>query len=70
MGIVYHAVECPLTVLLAYMQMPTLEDELMTEDGRPGWMAYFYRHENDDSMVPLKEPHAEKYVDETRLLLR
>ncbi|CDO77775.1 Glycoside Hydrolase Family 3 protein [Trametes cinnabarina] len=53
----------------AYMQMPTLENELLTEDGKPGWTGLFYSHENDDSMVPLDKPLKTVYIDETRIFL-
>ncbi|EJF57992.1 beta-glucosidase [Dichomitus squalens LYAD-421 SS1] len=53
----------------AYMQMPTLENELETEDGKPGWTGYFHSHENDDSMTPLEEPTVTRYIDETRIFL-
>ena len=51
------------------MQMPTLENELITEDGRPGWMGYFHCHESDESMTPLEDPSATRYIDETRIFL-
>ena len=50
--------------------MPTLETELVTEDGRPGWTGYFHSHETDESMTPLKEPLLTRYIDETRVFLR
>ena len=52
------------------MQMPTLENELVTEDGRSGWMGYFHSHEDDDSMTPLKDALITRYIDETRVFLR
>lgn len=59
-----------MNIFSAYMQMPTLENELLTEDGKPGWMGYFYSHENDDSLVPLDTVTATRYIDETRIFLR
>ncbi|KAI0669358.1 beta-glucosidase [Trametes maxima] len=53
----------------SYMQMPTLENDLVTEDGRRGWIGSFYSHENDESMTPLKEPLTTRYIDETRIFL-
>ncbi|KAI0355239.1 beta-glucosidase [Trametes cingulata] len=53
----------------AYMQMPTLENEIVTEDGRPGWIGAFHSHESDDSMVPLDKPLTTRYIDETRIFL-
>ena len=52
------------------MQMPTLETELVTEDGRPGWMGYFHCHEDDESMTPVKDALLTRYIDETRIFLR
>ncbi|OSD02184.1 glycoside hydrolase family 3 protein [Trametes coccinea BRFM310] len=53
----------------AYMQMPTLENEIVTEDGKPGWTGSFYSHEDDNSMVPLDKPLKTMYIDETRIFL-
>ncbi|KAH9857422.1 beta-glucosidase [Lenzites betulinus] len=53
----------------AYMQMPTLEHELVTEDGRDGWTGTFHSHESDDSMVAVDKPLTTQYVDETRVFL-
>ena len=52
------------------MQMPTLENEVITEDGRPGWMGSFYSHESDDSMTPLNNPLVTYCLDSTRVFLR
>ena len=52
------------------MQMPTLENEIFTEDGKPGWMGYFHSHEDDDSMTPLDAVTATRHIDETRIFLR
>ncbi|TFK81890.1 glycoside hydrolase family 3 protein, partial [Polyporus arcularius HHB13444] len=54
----------------AYMQMPTLENEIVTEDGKPGWTGYFHSHEDNDSMTPLTAVTATRYIDETRVFLR
>lgn len=54
----------------AYMQMPTLERELVTENGENGWTAYWYAHENDESMTPLPEPMETRFLDETRMFIR
>ncbi|EMD34223.1 glycoside hydrolase family 3 protein [Gelatoporia subvermispora B] len=51
----------------AYMQMPLLDHELTTEDGRRGWIGTWYSHENDESMTPLSQPVATTHVDETRM---
>ena len=52
------------------MQMPTLENDIITEDGKPGWMGYFHSHESDDSLVPLEKPTTTRHIDETRIFLR
>ncbi|KAK7040397.1 hypothetical protein VNI00_009875 [Paramarasmius palmivorus] len=49
-----------------YQHMPTLEYELLTEDGRPGWMGSWYPHTSDNSMSPLDKPVLTQYVDETK----
>lgn len=51
----------------AYMQMPSLDYEIFTADGRRGWIGEWYSHENDDSMTPLPKPIGERYIDETRI---
>ena len=52
------------------MQMPTLENEIFTEDGKPGWTGYFHSHESDDSLVPQDSVKVTRYIDETRIFLR
>ncbi|KAK7040389.1 hypothetical protein VNI00_009866 [Paramarasmius palmivorus] len=52
-----------------YQQMPTLEYELLTEDGRPGWIGTWYPHTSDDSMSPLDKPVHTQYIDETRCFI-
>ncbi len=52
------------------MQMPTLENEIFTEDGKPGWIGSFHSHESDDSLVPLDAVKVTRYIDETRIFLR
>ena len=52
------------------MQMPTLENDIVTEDGKPGWMGYFHSHESDDSMTALEKPTVTRHIDETRIFLR
>ncbi|OCH85372.1 beta-glucosidase [Obba rivulosa] len=51
----------------AYMQMPVLDYELTTADGRRGWIGSWYAHESDESMVALPEPVETTYIDETRM---
>ena len=50
--------------------MPTLDYDLLTEDGKPGWTCSWYTHENDSSMVALPDPIKSQYVDETRVFIR
>ena len=52
------------------MQLPTLEYELLTADGRPGWIGEWFAHENDDSMRPAGESVKKQYIDETRIFIR
>ena len=54
----------------AYMTMPTLDYDMFTQDGRRGWMGYWYAHEDDESMIRLKEPIKTQYIDETRIFIR
>ncbi|KAF5369139.1 hypothetical protein D9757_011062 [Collybiopsis confluens] len=53
----------------AYMTMPTLEQELLTEDGRLGWTASWYPHLSDTSMTPAEKPLTSTFVDETRIFI-
>lgn len=56
---------------LAYHVMPTLDYELTTADGRPGWLASWYPHTSDDSMTPVwdKPVKEDQYIDETRCFI-
>ncbi|OBZ75776.1 putative beta-glucosidase J [Grifola frondosa] len=49
----------------AYMQMPSLDYEIVTESGERGWIGSWHSHESDESMTPLPEPLSTKYIDET-----
>ncbi|KAJ4475509.1 beta-glucosidase [Lentinula aciculospora] len=53
----------------AYMTMPTLEQELFTEDGKPGWIGSWYSHLDDTSMTPSEKPLSSFPVDETRIFI-
>lgn len=53
----------------AFMTMPTLEYELLTENGEPGWTATWYNHQDDESMTPLDKPIHTTFVDETRVFI-
>ncbi|EKM56180.1 glycoside hydrolase family 3 protein [Phanerochaete carnosa HHB-10118-sp] len=52
-----------------YRTTPTLDYDLVTEDGKPGWTGSWFAHESDESMTPLKEPLKTQYVDETRIFV-
>lgn len=47
------------------MQQPTLELELTTEDGKPGWIIEFYSHDENDQ--PLPTPATTLHIQETRM---
>ncbi|KAJ3812083.1 beta-glucosidase [Lentinula aff. lateritia] len=53
----------------AYMTMPTLEQELITEDGQPGWIGTWYSHLSDTSMTPAEKPLSSFPVNETRIFI-
>ncbi|KAI0343869.1 beta-glucosidase [Trametopsis cervina] len=53
----------------AYMTLPTLEYDLLTEDGKTGWIGEWFAHENDDSMTPVGEPVKVQFMDETRMFI-
>ncbi|TFK64154.1 glycoside hydrolase family 3 protein [Pluteus cervinus] len=52
-----------------YKNLPTLEYDLFTSSGERGWIGTWHRHENDDSLVPIEEPVATQYIDETRIFI-
>ncbi|KAF9047159.1 glycoside hydrolase family 3 protein [Hymenopellis radicata] len=52
-----------------FRSMPTLDYELVTEDGKPGWTASWYCHQDDESMTPAVEPTKTQLVDETRIFV-
>lgn len=51
------------------MTMPTLEQELITEDDQPGWIGTWYSHLSDTSMTPAEKPLSSFPVDETRIFI-
>ena len=55
---------------IAYMQMPTLDYDIFTSDGKRGWIGEWFTHENDDSMTPVGAPVRTQYFDETRIFIR
>jgi beta-glucosidase len=54
---------------LAYMTKPSLDFEMITETGERGWVGSWYKHIDDDSMVPLEQPLEQRLIDETRMLI-
>lgn len=52
---------------LAGKILPGLNYEIVTEDGKPGWIGTWYSHENDNSMTPLPTPVYTLLIDETRV---
>ncbi|KAF7299413.1 Glycoside hydrolase family 3 protein [Mycena indigotica] len=53
----------------AYLTSPSLDDDLFTEDGLPGWTGSWHAHENDDSMSALPDPFKTERMDETRMFI-
>lgn len=51
------------------MNLPTLERDLFTADGRLGWIGTWHRHLDDESMTPIEQPIADRYIDETRMFI-
>lgn len=51
------------------MTMPTLEQELLTEDGQTGWIGSWYSHLSDTSMTPVEKPLSSHFIDETRVFI-
>lgn len=52
-----------------YLTSPSLDYELLTKDGRRGWLGSWYAHQNNDSMTPLDEALKTDYFDETRIFI-
>jgi hypothetical protein len=51
------------------MTMPSLDYEIVTSTGERGWVATWFAHESDESMVRLKEPFKEEVTTETRVFV-
>ena len=51
------------------MNLPTLEYDLFTADGKRGWIGTWHSHLGDDSMTPIEEPIADRFIDETRIFI-
>ncbi|KAF8555427.1 hypothetical protein OG21DRAFT_1521767 [Imleria badia] len=52
-----------------FMKMPTLDFELTTPSGEPGWIGAWYAYESDESMAALNTPYQTQLVDETRIFI-
>ncbi|KAK7679614.1 hypothetical protein QCA50_017325 [Cerrena zonata] len=53
----------------SYMQMPTLDYDIFTADGKRGWIGEWFTHENDESLTPVGEPVRTQFFDETRIFI-
>ncbi|CAK5276716.1 unnamed protein product [Mycena citricolor] len=53
----------------AWLTSPSMDTELFTDDGKPGWTATWHSHEHDESMTALAEPVETRYIDETRIFI-
>lgn len=51
----------------AHRYLPTLENNLKTKDGKPGWVCTFYNH--DDNGNPVEEELAHFVLQDTRIRL-
>lgn len=51
------------------MTKPSLDYEMVTENGERGWIGSWYKHINDDSMIAEEEPFEKRLVDETRTFI-
>ena len=51
------------------MTKPSLDYDMVTETGECGWIGSWYKHVDDDSMVPLDQPFEKRLIDETRMFI-
>lgn len=49
--------------------MPSLDFEIVTTTGQPGWLGTWHKHEGDDSMVVVEEPLQTRVIRETRIFV-
>jgi len=54
---------------IAYKEMPSLDNEIITEKGEKGWVGEWYSHTSDDSMELAQKPHKVQVIDETRAFI-
>nr|ADX07318.1 putative beta-glucosidase [Flammulina velutipes] len=52
-----------------FRSLPTLDYELVTENGERGWVGEWFSHQDDESMTPLAAPLSSRIIDETRLFI-
>ncbi|KZT33940.1 beta-glucosidase [Sistotremastrum suecicum HHB10207 ss-3] len=52
----------------AFLTLPTLDGELVTEDGKPGWIGSWYSHV-DDKFTLAPKPIKIQLVDETNMMI-
>lgn len=55
-----------LTLLEAHKYLPTLEENLRTPDGEPGWLCTFYSHDSDGNP---STPMGDYVLQDTRVKL-
>ncbi|KAJ7100754.1 beta-glucosidase [Mycena belliarum] len=53
----------------AFLTEPSLDYELVTEDGKRGWIGTWHSHINDESMTPLEETLQTDHFDETKIFV-
>ncbi|KDQ59962.1 glycoside hydrolase family 3 protein [Jaapia argillacea MUCL 33604] len=52
-----------------YMTLPSLDYDIFTPSGQPGWLGTWYSHTSPDSMTPLSVPFKKQVIDETRIFI-
>ncbi|KAH7919491.1 glycoside hydrolase family 3 protein [Leucogyrophana mollusca] len=52
-----------------YMEMPSLDFEMLTPTGERGWIGSWYAHEDDESMATVSQPMEKRLIDETRIFI-
>ncbi|KAH7905370.1 glycoside hydrolase family 3 protein [Hygrophoropsis aurantiaca] len=52
-----------------YMEMPSLDFEMLTSTGERGWIGSWYAHEDDESMATVSQPMERRLIDETRIFI-
>lgn len=52
-----------------YMELPTLDSELVSPSGERGFLGSWFNHESGESMTPLSTPMETRLIDETRMFI-